>query len=79
MQAIGLSTGALVMHAAPAAAHAGHLADAAGHDHWVAGIALGAAVATAAWAILKDRKAKGAQDAAESAESDQDSAQEAEA
>ena len=30
----------------------GHLAGLAGHDHWVAGIALGAAIGLAAWGAL---------------------------
>ena len=41
-----LSTGA-------ANAHAGHLADLAGHDHWVAGAAIAGAIALAAWQALK--------------------------
>lgn len=39
-----------------ALAHAGHVADLAGHSHWVAGAAVGAAVAIAAWAALKGRR-----------------------
>jgi PHD/YefM family antitoxin component YafN of YafNO toxin-antitoxin module len=39
-------------------AHAGHIAAAAGHDHWLAGAALGAAVAVTAWAVLSGRKDK---------------------
>ena len=47
-----------------ASAHSGHLADLAGHDHWVLGAALGAAAAAAAWAWVKD-KDKDAEAAAE--------------
>lgn len=46
--------------AGQAVAHPGHLAEAAGHDHWVAGIAIGAAIALGLWAGLK---AKGAAEA----------------
>jgi len=37
-------------------AHPGHLADAAGHDHWAAGIAIGLAGLAAILGALKDRK-----------------------
>lgn len=44
--------------ASQAHAHAGHLADVAGagHDHWIALGALGAAAAIGLWAGLKGRK-----------------------
>jgi ADP-ribosylglycohydrolase len=35
----------------PAFAHFGHLADAAGHDHWIALAAAAAAAAAAAWGM----------------------------
>jgi ADP-ribosylglycohydrolase len=35
----------------PAFAHIGHLADAAGHDHWIALAAAAAAAAAAAWGM----------------------------
>ena len=41
---------------APALAHPGHLASLAGHDHWVAGAAVGAAVAVGVWGWMKGRK-----------------------
>ncbi len=43
------------LSAAPGAAlaHAGHLTDAAGHDHWVAGAAIGLAIALGLWGALK--------------------------
>ncbi|MEL6641610.1 MAG: DUF6732 family protein [Pseudomonadota bacterium] len=37
----------------PAAAHTGHLADVAGHDHWVAGVAIGLAILTGIYGALK--------------------------
>lgn len=36
-----------------AVAHPGHLTDLAGHDHWVAGAAIGIAIVLGAWAALK--------------------------
>lgn len=41
-----------------AVAHSGHIADVAGagHDHWVAGAAIGAAVAITLWTALKGKK-----------------------
>ncbi|MEV8467385.1 DUF6732 family protein [Fluviibacterium sp. DFM31] len=45
-----------LLAATMAQAHPGHLADLAGHDHWVAGAALGAAIALGAWAALKGRR-----------------------
>ncbi len=38
-----------------ASAHVGHLGDVAGHDHWLAGAALGAAALGALWAAWKGR------------------------
>ena len=51
-----LSLVALAGTALPASAHPGHLAGLAGHDHWVAGAAIGAAVAAGIWAALKGRR-----------------------
>ncbi|SLN29987.1 hypothetical protein PSA7680_01415 [Pseudoruegeria aquimaris] len=49
-----------------AAAHTGHIAEVAGHDHWVAGAAIGAAIAISLWAALKGgRKAESEPEAAE--------------
>jgi hydrogenase/urease accessory protein HupE len=45
--------------AAPAQAHPGHLAGLAGHDHWVAGAAIGAAIAVGVWGALKGRRKTG--------------------
>ena len=42
--------------ASSAQAHPGHLADVAGHDHWVAGAAIGLAILTGIYGALKGRK-----------------------
>lgn len=55
---------------APASAHVGHLGEMAGHDHWVAGIALGAALGVSLWGALKGKTDK-AEDQAE-AETDEE-------
>lgn len=69
-----LLTVLLLPHAA--FAHVGHLGEMGGHDHVVAGIALGAAVGVAIWGWLKGGKDKDA----EQAETDADaSGQEVEA
>ncbi len=47
-----------ILLAAPALAHPGHLAGLAGHDHWVAGAAIGAAIAVGLWGALKGRGRK---------------------
>ena len=44
--------------ASPLAAHPGHVADSLGHDHWVAGAAIGAAIAVGIWGALKGRRDK---------------------
>lgn len=41
-----------------AQAHPGHLADVAGHDHWVAGAAIGIAILTGLYGALKGKKAE---------------------
>jgi Iap family predicted aminopeptidase len=38
-----------------AQAHVGHLADAAGHDHWAAGAAIGIAIAIGLAGKLRER------------------------
>lgn len=43
----------LMMVPGAAVAHPGHLVEAAGHNHWVAGAAIGAAIALGLWAGLK--------------------------
>lgn len=44
--------------ATTAQAHPGHLADLAGHDHWVAGAAIGLAILTGLYGALKGQKEK---------------------
>ena len=44
------------LFASPAAAHVGHLGGAAGHDHWIAGIAIGIAAGITLWGLAKGRK-----------------------
>ncbi|ABV91919.1 hypothetical protein Dshi_0170 [Dinoroseobacter shibae DFL 12 = DSM 16493] len=61
------------MSAAPALAHPGHLAGLAGHDHWVAGAAIGAAIAIGLFGALKGRKSRAdhqPEEAADAAEAD---------
>lgn len=48
----------LMVAGSTAAAHPGHWADVAGHDHWVAGAAIGLAGLAAIWGALKGKKAK---------------------
>lgn len=45
----------LGMSGSSAAAHPGHLADLAGHDHWVAGAAIGLAILTGLYGALKGK------------------------
>ncbi len=53
-----LLTSILVMTGSAAAAHPGHWAEAAGHDHWAAGIAIGLAGLAALWGAAKGKKEK---------------------
>ena len=39
-----------------ASANVGHIGEVAGHDHWIAGAALGLALGLALWAALKGKK-----------------------
>lgn len=48
----------LLMVGTTANAHPGHWADVAGHDHWIAGAAIGLAGIAAIWGALKGKKAK---------------------
>jgi putative Mn2+ efflux pump MntP len=54
----GLLTLTLIFTGSAAAAHPGHWADVAGHDHWVAGAAIGLAGLAAIWGALKGKKAQ---------------------
>jgi hypothetical protein len=59
----------------PALAHLGHVGAVAGHDHWVAGAAIGAAVALGVWGWMKGRKEADEADAeAEAAETEEQEA-----
>ena len=49
-------------------ANPGHLAEVAGHDHWLGAAAIGAAIALGLWAALKGRKAPAAAEAADDAD-----------
>ncbi|WP_172330766.1 DUF6732 family protein [Mangrovicoccus sp. HB161399] len=53
-----LTGAAFVLAPGAALAHPGHLADLAGHNHWVAGAAVGAAILVGLWAGLKGRGRK---------------------
>ena len=44
-----------LMTGTAAKAHPGHMAEVAGHGHWLAAAALGAAIAIGLWAGLKGR------------------------
>jgi hypothetical protein len=46
----------LILSPGAALAHLGHIADAAGHDHWIAGAAIGIAVTIGLYSAWKDRK-----------------------
>ena len=43
----------VVLAAGPASAHTGHLAEVAGHGHWLGAAAIGAAIAIGLWAAAK--------------------------
>ena len=44
--------------ASTANAHPGHLAEVAGHGHWLGAAAIGAAIAIGLWKAAQDKKAK---------------------
>ncbi|MEM8553367.1 MAG: DUF6732 family protein [Pseudomonadota bacterium] len=52
------SIAALTLMPLVASAHPGHIAEAAGHNHWVAGAAIGLAAAITLWAGLKAIKGR---------------------
>lgn len=60
-----LLTFVLAVTGGAAQAHTGHIADLAGHDHWVAGAAIGLAILTGIYGALK-----GESDQAEEPEDD---------
>ncbi|WP_099826668.1 DUF6732 family protein [Oceaniglobus indicus] len=51
-----LATFCIVAMPGRAMAHPGHLADAAGHDHWIAAAALGLAILLGVGALVRDRR-----------------------
>lgn len=57
-------------------AHPGHLAEVAGHGHWLGAAAIGAAIALGAWAALKGKK-KEKSEAEDEAQLDDEDLQEA--
>jgi len=70
-----MTTLALAAVATQAAAHPGHLAEVAGHGHWLGAAAIGAAIALGAWAALKGKKKESSE--AEEVELDEEELQEA--
>ncbi len=59
--------------ASSAQAHVGHLGEFAGHDHWVAGGAIGIAIGIAGWNLIKGKKGTDAEvDEGDQGEPDQD-------
>lgn len=44
-----------VAWAVPVAAHVGHLGEAAGHGHWIGGIAIGLAIGLTIWGLRKGK------------------------
>ncbi len=51
-----IATAILIALPGAAAAHPGHLAEAAGHGHWLGAAAIGAAIAIGLWQGLKGRR-----------------------
>lgn len=52
---------------AAAHAHPGHLAEVAGHGHWLGAAAIGAAIAIGLWSGLRARKDRAADEAQDEA------------
>jgi len=46
----------LILFPGAALAHVGHLGEYAGHDHWIAGTAIGIAVTLGLWAAWKGKR-----------------------
>ncbi len=65
MRHILLPTTALMAAPGTVLAHTGHVADLAGHDHWVAGAAIGLAIALGLWGALKGGRKDDETEAAE--------------
>ena len=68
MRILTILTAALAASAAQA--HPGHLAEAAGHNHWLGAAAIGAAIAIGLWKAAKDRKQAAESDEADAADAD---------
>ena len=64
-----------LLWATSASAHVGHLAQVAGHGHWLGLAAIGAAIALGTWSALKGKKNDSAE--ADEAEIDDEELQEA--
>lgn len=60
-----------VLFAAPAQAHPGHVADLAGHDHWVLGAGLGAIALAGLLGWLKGGEEAGDEEEAEAPETEE--------
>lgn len=71
-----LSLGALLL-ASAAEAHPGHLTDLAGHDHWVAGAAIGLAIALGLYGALKGKSSDAKATTEAEAETTEDAGDEA--
>ena len=78
MRQTAIVLAAIAVLPAPALAHVGHLGEVAGHDHWIAGAAIGAAVVIGLYGAWKGRKAQasdqGADEAAKSADDEKETA-----
>ncbi|MGR3321876.1 MAG: DUF6732 family protein [Pseudooceanicola sp.] len=68
---------ALILAPAAATAHPGHLAEVAGHGHWLGAAAIGAAIAIGLWAGLRGRKDEQAEDESAEDETSEEELQEA--
>lgn len=67
----------LLVLTGPAIAHPGHLAEVAGHGHWLGAAAIGAAIAIGLYAGLRGRKAKAEDASDDEAAEDNSESQEA--
>jgi len=61
----------LTLAGSAARAHPGHLAEAAGHGHWLGAAAIGAAIAIGLWAAAKGRRNTAAETEAEEEEAEE--------
>ncbi|WP_101065569.1 DUF6732 family protein [Roseovarius salinarum] len=65
----------LILPAGAAGAHPGHVAESAGHGHWLGLAAIGAAIALGLWAGLRARR-RSARTDAQTRDADEDTAKE---